>query len=364
MDPNGAIRALVGGRNYAESQFNRAVAAKRQPGSAFKPFVYLTALERGLTPETVREDGPINVKGWRPENYSREYFGPVTLTNALALSLNTVAVKLGLEVGPKAVVSTARRLGIQSELQPNASIALGTSEVTPLELVTAYAPFANGGIGVQPHIITRVRTADGKLLYQRRGSSNGRLIEPQYVAMMNQMMSETLTIGTGRKGAAGLAGGRQDRHQPGFPRRLVRRLHERAGDRRLARQRRFLGYQTRVWRQSAGRGVEQVHARRAEGPAGRGPAGRRMAAGQPADARAARFPSRAGRIRRVRPPRRALTPPNRRLRARPGQPVQLGRARSPRRMDDLLPPENVGERSAAREGGPREKNFLEKLFGG
>jgi len=92
MAPDGSIRALVGGRNYTESQYNRAVTAKRQPGSAFKPFVYLTALEKGLTPNTIREDGPLNVKGWKPENYSREYFGPVTLTNALALSLNTVAV--------------------------------------------------------------------------------------------------------------------------------------------------------------------------------------------------------------------------------------------------------------------------------
>ena len=92
---------MVGGRNYADSQFNRAVAAKRQPGSAFKPFVYLAALEKGLTPDTVRDDAPITVKGWSPENYSREYFGPVTLTKALALSLNTVAVRLGLEVGPE-----------------------------------------------------------------------------------------------------------------------------------------------------------------------------------------------------------------------------------------------------------------------
>ena len=98
MTPDGAVRALVGGRNYADSQFNRAVAAKRQPGSAFKPFVYLTALEHGLTPDTVREDKPIKVKGWQPENYGHEYFGPVTLTKALALSLNTVSVRLMLEV--------------------------------------------------------------------------------------------------------------------------------------------------------------------------------------------------------------------------------------------------------------------------
>jgi len=216
IDPNGAIRALVGGRDYSESQFNRAVSAKRQPGSAFKPFVYLAGLEHGLTPDSVREDGPLNIKGWTPENYSHEYFGPVTLTKALALSLNTVAVRVGMEVGPKTVAKTAHRLGVQSELQPNASIALGTSEVTPLELVTAYAPFANGGIGVQPHIITRVKTASGKTLYQRKGSTFGRVIEPQYVAMMNTMMQETLTTGTARKAelpgwqAAGKTGTSQD----------------------------------------------------------------------------------------------------------------------------------------------------------
>jgi len=157
MTPEGAVRALVGGRSYVENQFNRAVAAKRQPGSAFKPFVYLTALEHGLTPETIRDDRPIEVKNWRPENYGREYFGPVTLTQALAQSLNTVSVRLTLEFGPTAVVRTAHRLGIASKLEPNASIALGTSEVSVLELVSAYAPFANGGNAVMPHVVERVR---------------------------------------------------------------------------------------------------------------------------------------------------------------------------------------------------------------
>jgi penicillin-binding protein 1A len=216
MDPDGSIRALIGGRDYAASQFDRAVAAKRQPGSAFKPFVYLAGVEKGLTPETVREDAPINVKGWRPENYSHEYFGPVTLTKALSLSLNTVAVRVCLEAGPKSVVAVAHRLGIASELQPNASIALGTSEVSPLELVDAYAPFANGGIGVQPHIIARIATAGGKLLYQRKPGNNGRVIAPNDVAMMNAMMTETLLTGTARKGeipgwqAAGKTGTSQD----------------------------------------------------------------------------------------------------------------------------------------------------------
>ena len=216
MDTNGAIKALVGGRNYADSQFNRAVSALRQPGSAFKPFVFLAALERGLTPDSVREDAKINVKGWEPENHSQQYLGPVTLTTALAQSLNTVAVRLGLETGAKAIVKTAHRLGIQADLQANASLALGTSEVTPLELVTAYAPFANGGIGVQDHIILKVRTADGKLLYQRRATGNGRIVEPQYVAMMNRMLSEVLISGTAKKAevagwqAAGKTGTSQD----------------------------------------------------------------------------------------------------------------------------------------------------------
>jgi penicillin-binding protein 1A len=216
LDPNGQIKALVGGRNYAESQFNRAVAAKRQPGSSFKPFVYLTAIEKGLTPTSVRDDSPINVRGWAPENSTREYLGPVTLTRALSLSLNTVSVRLALEMGPKNVIATAHRLGIASELRPDASIALGTSEVTPLELVTGYAPFANGGIAIQPHIILRVKTAQGRMLYQRKGASFGRVIEPQHVAMMNMMMQETLTTGTAKRAelpnwqAAGKTGTSQD----------------------------------------------------------------------------------------------------------------------------------------------------------
>ena len=216
MTPDGAVRAMVGGRDYADSQFNRAVAAKRQPGSAFKPFVYLTALEHGLTPDSVREDAPIKVKNWRPENYGHEYFGAVPLSKALALSLNTVSVRLTLEFGPANVVRTAHRLGIASHLEPNASIALGTSEVSVLELTGAYAPFANGGFGVVPHVIESITSGTGKLLYARSEQPIGRIIDARYVAMMNEMMAQTLTIGTARRAqlpgwpAAGKTGTSQD----------------------------------------------------------------------------------------------------------------------------------------------------------
>ncbi|HVV41512.1 MAG TPA: penicillin-binding protein 1A [Nitrobacter sp.] len=217
MTPTGAVRAMVGGRNYADSQYNRAVTAKRQPGSAFKPFVYLTAIESGLTPETIRQDAPLDIKGWKPENYSREYFGAVTLTQALAMSLNTVAVRLGLEVGPKNVVQTAHRLGITSKLDPNPSIALGTSEVSPLELVGAYAPFANGGYAVTPYVVNRIRTVDGsKILYARHPDAPNQVIDARADAMMNTMMQETLRSGTAHKAelpgwmAAGKTGTSQD----------------------------------------------------------------------------------------------------------------------------------------------------------
>ncbi|PIU08707.1 MULTISPECIES: transglycosylase domain-containing protein [Methylobacterium] len=200
MRPDGAIRALIGGRDYAQSQFNRATTAKRQPGSSFKPFVYLAAVERGATPETVRDDAPIRIGNWQPENYSHRYEGPVTLRTALALSLNTVAVRLGQEVGAKAVVQTAQRLGISSPLQANGSIALGTSEVTPLEMVGAYSSFANGGNAVIPYVVASVKGVDGKPLYKRGEAGLGRVVDPNAVGMMNAMMHEVFVIGTAKKG--------------------------------------------------------------------------------------------------------------------------------------------------------------------
>jgi penicillin-binding protein 1A len=216
LDPDGALRALVGGRDYSESQFNRATTAKRQPGSAFKPFVYLTALEHGMTPDTIRNDAPIYLRGWHPEDYEHRYMGPVTLTTALANSLNTVAVRVALEVGPANVARTAHRLGITSNLDANPTIALGTSVVTPLELVSAYVPFANGGMSVTPYVVTKVAAAHGKLLYFHQPVAGNRLIAPEYVAMMNRMMAETLATGTARRvdlpgwPAAGKTGTSQD----------------------------------------------------------------------------------------------------------------------------------------------------------
>ncbi|MBO6758051.1 MAG: penicillin-binding protein [Roseibium sp.] len=199
LDTAGAVKAMVGGADYRQSQFNRAVYAKRQPGSAFKPFVYLAALERGMTPQTVRQDQPVTIGGWSPKNYSNKHYGPVTLTRALSLSLNTVAARLAHEVGAGNVAKTAKRLGITSDLTTNLSLSLGTSEVTPLEIASAYVPFSNGGYGVLPHIIRKIRTKDGKILYARKGDGPGRVVRRDLVGHMNLMMSETLLTGTGRQ---------------------------------------------------------------------------------------------------------------------------------------------------------------------
>ncbi len=198
IDGTGAIRALVGGRDYATSQFDRASKAKRQPGSAFKPFVFAAALEAGRSPLSVRNDAPVKIGKWTPENYDQKYRGEVTLSSALTNSLNTIAAQLVMEVGPNEVVKLARRLGIESELQANASIALGTSEVTLVELTAAYAPFMNGGYKATPHIIRRVSTSDGRVLYENTYDNPPRVLEPNIVAMMNGMMMRVINEGTGK----------------------------------------------------------------------------------------------------------------------------------------------------------------------
>ncbi|MGN6306999.1 MAG: transglycosylase domain-containing protein, partial [Mesorhizobium sp.] len=204
IDSSGAVRAMVGGYDYSTSQFDRASEAKRQPGSAFKPFVYMAALEAGRTPDSVRNDAPIRIGKWTPTNFGGKYYGKVTLATALAKSLNSVAAQLTMEVGPNAVVEAAHRMGIQSDLTANTSIALGTSEVTPLELTAAYVPFANGGYRPEIHFIRRITTADGKLLYANDGGNTPRVVKPEIVGMMNSMMAGTVEVGgTAKKAAFG-----------------------------------------------------------------------------------------------------------------------------------------------------------------
>ncbi|MBL4646430.1 MAG: transglycosylase domain-containing protein, partial [Rhizobiales bacterium] len=184
IDPTGAVRALVGGYDYGKSQFNRAVDAHRQPGSAFKPFVYLAALEIGLTPDTVRIDGPVEIQGWTPQNYNKKYRGPVTLEQALNYSLNTVAARLADEVGIERVAEVANRLGINSNLQLIPSLALGTSETTPLEMTSAYVPFSNGGFSVIEHAIERISTSDGKVIYERQPSGLLPVVTPYALGLL------------------------------------------------------------------------------------------------------------------------------------------------------------------------------------
>lgn len=201
IDNSGAVRAMVGGYDYSTSQFDRASEARRQPGSAFKPFVYLAAVEQGRSPESVRNDAPIQIGKWTPENYNGKYYGRVTLRTALAKSLNSVAAQLAMEVGPAAVVEAAQRMGIESELQPNVSISLGTSEVTPLELTAAYVPFANGGYRPEVHIIKRITAADGSVLYENTAGGGPRVISAEVVGMMNSMMTGAVEEGTAKKAA-------------------------------------------------------------------------------------------------------------------------------------------------------------------
>ena len=216
LDPKGGILAMTGGVSYVESQFNRALKARRQPGSAFKPFVYLAALEKGHTPQSVIYDLPLEVNGWSPRNDNGKYVGAVTLRHALAKSINTVAARLLLDTGPAAVAEVAYRLGITSDLKRNATLALGASEVTMLELTGAYAAFANGGRPVETHVVRRVRDGSGRILYTRDMPPVREPIAPQHIAALNSMLVDVITRGTGRRGAlkghmtAGKTGTSQD----------------------------------------------------------------------------------------------------------------------------------------------------------
>jgi len=199
IDRDGAIRAMVGGRAYGASQFNRATQARRQPGSAFKPFVYLAALEHGRTPSWHMSDAPIQIGHWSPTNFSGGYQGDVTLETALAESINTVAVRLAESVGREAVIETAHRLGIRSALEPVPSLALGTQEVGLLELTNAYLPFATGGEMPRIHGIERVLTRQGRVLYTAKAVPTARVVAPADAGAMNAMLREALLRGTGLK---------------------------------------------------------------------------------------------------------------------------------------------------------------------
>ncbi|MGV1015732.1 MAG: transglycosylase domain-containing protein, partial [Methyloceanibacter sp.] len=163
--------------------------------------VYLAALESGYSPDSRAYDGPTTIAGWSPRNYTGTYRGEVTLREGMAHSLNTVAARLTVAVGPARVVHTAHRLGIHAKLHQSPSLALGTAEMTLLELTSAYAPFANGGQGVMPHIITRVRNSQGKVLYARRHRTTGQVVAPAHVGAMNDMLNAALMRGTGKRAA-------------------------------------------------------------------------------------------------------------------------------------------------------------------
>ncbi|PWR20469.1 transglycosylase domain-containing protein [Zavarzinia compransoris] len=207
LAPDGAVRALVGGRDYGASPFNRAVRALRQPGSAFKLFVYLAALEAGFEPGTLVNDAPVDVAGYRPTNFEPGYAGEISLVNAFARSLNTVSVRLLVRVGARKVVAMAKRLGITSAIPANASIALGSAEVTPLELTGAYAVLANGGRRADPYAIREVRSADGDIVFRRDTGGGERLLSEQVVGRMNRLLAAVIDYGSGKAARLGRPAG-------------------------------------------------------------------------------------------------------------------------------------------------------------
>ena len=217
MSPDGAIRAMAGGRDYAASQFNRATQGFRQPGSSFKAYLYLAATEAGFTPDSTVDDSPIVSGSYRPSNFEEHnrYEGGITLRAALAKSSNVVAVRLIEDIGPRRVVEVAKRLGITSELRPEASLALGTSEVSLLEHTAGYASFANNGFGVLPYGYGEIDDPQGQQLYQRQGSGVGQVIAPKNLRMMTEMLAGVVQNGSGKAAAidrpvAGKTGTAQD----------------------------------------------------------------------------------------------------------------------------------------------------------
>ena len=199
LNLNGEVLAMIGGRDYGDSQFNRVTQAQRQPGSAFKLFVYLAGLQNGYSPDDLMLDSEININGWSPKNYKKEYMGEISISDAFAKSINTVAVKLSESIGRENVIKTAKSLGVNSPLLNSPSIALGTSEVNLLELTSAYNVLANNGNGIFVHGIRSIENTSGKLLFMREGSGPGKVLDSFVVSTMTKMMEQTITDGTGRK---------------------------------------------------------------------------------------------------------------------------------------------------------------------
>ncbi|MEI6439131.1 MAG: PBP1A family penicillin-binding protein [Alphaproteobacteria bacterium] len=201
LDGSGAVRAFVGGTDYALSPFDRAVDAHRQAGSSWKPFVYLTVLETGRSPDDPVVDEPVTISGWTPSNYEAGYLGPITLEIALAKSINTVAAKLADEVGRPNVAALAHRVGIVSAINTDPAMALGTTLVTPLEMAQAYTTFANGGNRVNAYGLLRIRTTSGAVIYARPATAGIPAAGNPALSQLNRMLRTVITSGTGTKAA-------------------------------------------------------------------------------------------------------------------------------------------------------------------
>jgi penicillin-binding protein 1A len=201
MDGLGRVRAMIGGADYQQGPFDRAVDAHRQAGSSWKPFVYLAALEAGRTPDSPVVDEPVTINGWTPANYEPEYLGPITLETALAHSINTVAARLADEVGRPAVAAAARRVGIVSPINTDPAMALGTTLVTPLEMAQAYDAFSNGGYRVAAYGIQRIRVAGGAVIYQHPEPTVTPVIANPPLGELDRMLRTVIASGTGVRAA-------------------------------------------------------------------------------------------------------------------------------------------------------------------
>ena len=221
MDKNGEIKAMVGGGDYSKSQFNRAVQALRQPGSAFKTFVFLTAVQDGFEPDDMIMDTPISIKNWKPENADKKYHGEVTLTEAFAKSYNLATINLSEMLNKSDIIRNANRMGITTEIENSPALALGTSEVRVIDMATAYASIANGGFAVWPHTIKEIYTKDGFQLYQRNPDEKKRIIKEKHIKKITAMLQEVIKSGTGRRAkisefSAGKTGTSQDNRDAWF----------------------------------------------------------------------------------------------------------------------------------------------------